>query len=229
MIAMGDDIAPTALDAAAQVHVAGVRPQDAASLILIDRSHGYCQILVGRRGSGHVFMPDVYVFPGGRRDPRDHALPFASDLHPLVLAKLLAGAPAGTSAARARALALAALRELTEETGIGFPGGAAELAKLRYVARAITPPGHIRRYDTRFFLAFADETDLDLAALQDSAELQDLQWLDIRAVSGLKLPRITETVLEEVKTLLATDPSLPFGTAVSFYSMRHGRFVRSRL
>ncbi|WP_161974103.1 NUDIX domain-containing protein [Rhizobium deserti] len=208
-----------------------MRPQDAAALLLIDRSHGYSQVLVGRRGSGHVFMPDVYVFPGGRRDPRDHALPFASDLHPLVLDKLLADAPAGTNAARARALALAALRELAEETGIGFSTGRADLAKLRYVARAraITPPGHIRRYDTRFFLAFADETALDLAALQDSAELQDLQWLDMRVVSGLKLPRITQTVLEDVKTLLISDPSLPFGTPVSCYSMRHGRFVRSRL
>jgi 8-oxo-dGTP pyrophosphatase MutT (NUDIX family) len=229
MTAMPEDSAPSALDPAALAHVAGVRPQDAAALILIDRSHGHPHVLIGRRGSGHVFMPDVYVFPGGRRDPRDHALPFASDLHPLVLAKLLAGAPAVTSAVRARALALAALRELCEETGIGFPGGAADLANLRYVARAITPPGHVRRYDTRFFLAFADETTLDLAALQDSAELQDLQWLDMRTVSGLKLPRITQTVLEDVKTQLEADPSLPFGTAVSFYSMRHGRFVRSRL
>jgi 8-oxo-dGTP pyrophosphatase MutT (NUDIX family) len=229
MTAMPEDSAPSALDPAARAHVAGVRPQDAAALILIDRSHGHSHVLIGRRGSGHVFMPDVYVFPGGRRDPRDHALPFVSDLHPLVLAKLLAGAPAVTSAVRARALALAALRELSEETGIGFPGGAADLGKLRYVARAITPPGHVRRYDTRFFLAFADETTLDLPALQDSAELQDLQWLDMRAVSGLKLPRITQTVLEDVKTLLEADPSLPFGTAVSFYSMRHGRFVRSRL
>jgi 8-oxo-dGTP pyrophosphatase MutT (NUDIX family) len=231
MISTGKDHATSALDVLQHAHVPGIKAKDAASLILIDRSAPSPKVLVGRRGSGHVFMPDVYVFPGGRRDARDHALPYSADLHPLVLEKLLAGSSARTTASRARALALAALRELCEETGLDFPAGTAcaDLSGLRYIARAITPPGNVRRYDTRFFAAFADETLFDLTLLRDTAELQDVQWLDIGAVSSLKLPRITQTVMEDVNNLMSADPALPFGTAVSFYHMRHGHFVRSLL
>ncbi len=207
-----------------------VRTQDAACLILIDRSGPAPKILMGRRAAKHVFMPDVYVFPGGRRDRRDHALPYGGDLNPLVMGKLLAGTSGRMGPARARALALAALRELREETGIrpaqetGF-----DLGTLRYVARAITPPGAVRRYDTRFFLGLCDETVFDMSHFGDTDELEDLQWLDIAMVSGLKLARITQTVLEDIKNLMKLDPSIPFGTPVPFYSMRHGRFVQSRL
>lgn len=207
-----------------------VRTQDAACLILIDRSGPAPRILMGRRAAKHVFMPDVYVFPGGRRDRHDHALPYGGDLNPLVMEKLLAGTSGRMGPARARALALAALRELREETGIrpaeeaGF-----DLGALRYVARAITPPGAVRRYDTRFFLCLCDETVFDMSHFGDTDELEDLQWLDIAMVSGLKLARITQTVLEDIKNLMKLDPSIPFGTPVPFYSMRHGRFVQSRL
>lgn len=207
-----------------------VRKQDAACLILVDRSGPAPKILMGRRASAHVFMPDVYVFPGGRRDRSDHALPFDGDLNPLVMEKLLAGVSGRMGPARARALALAALRELREETGIrpvnetGF-----DLGTLRYVARAITPPGSVRRYDTRFFLGFCEETVFDMSHFGDTDELEDLQWLDIAMVSSLKLARITQTVLEDVKDLMKLDPSVPFGNPVPFYSMRRGRFVQSRL
>jgi 8-oxo-dGTP pyrophosphatase MutT (NUDIX family) len=206
-----------------------IRPKDAAALILVDRSAPAPRVLMGRRSSGHVFMPDVYVFPGGRRDPGDHALPFAGDLHPQVLSKLIANASARFSQRRVRALALTALREMREETGIMPAGGPADLSRLRYIARAITPPGHVRRYDTHFFLAFCDETVFDLTHLRDTDELEDLQWLDIAAISGVKLARITQLVLEDVKRLMEADRDLPFDTTVPFYSMRHGRFVRSRL
>lgn len=207
-----------------------VPTQDAACLILVDRSGPAPKILMGRRASAHVFMPDVYVFPGGRRDRSDHALPFNGDLNPLVMQKLLTGVSSRMGPARARALALAALRELREETGIrpindtGF-----DLGTLRYVARAITPPGSVRRYDTRFFLSFCEETVFDMSHFGDTDELEDLQWLDIAMVSSLKLARITQTVLGDVKDLMKLDPSIPFGNPVPFYSMRRGRFVQSRL
>lgn len=206
-----------------------IRPRDAAALILIDRSGSTPRVLMGRRSSGHVFMPDVYVFPGGRRDPGDHARPYAGDLHPNVLAKLLDNAPSRTSIRRVRALALAALREMHEETGITPAAAAPDLSRLRYIARAITPPGHVRRYDTHFFLAFCDETVFDLTHLRDTDELEDLQWLDIAAISGVKLARITQMVLEDVQRLMEADNILPFENPVPFYSARHGRFVRSRL
>lgn len=224
-----EELASSAMDTLEHAPVIGVKPKDAASLVLIDRSAANLRVLVGRRGSGHVFMPDVYVFPGGRRDARDHALPFSADLDPLVFEKLTAGTSGRMTTARARALALAALRELKEETGLAGPGASADLSRLRYVARATTPPGNVRRFDTRFFLAFLDESGFDVNHLTDSNELQDLRWLDIGALSGLKLPAITKTVLEDVRNLIAADPSLPFGSPVNFYFMRHGRRVRTRL
>lgn len=220
---------PSAMDALKHDRITGVKPKDAASLLLIDRSGKSPHVLVGKRGSAHVFMPDVYVFPGGRRDPRDYALPFTADLNPQVAEKLLVGGPTRIGNSRARALALTALRELREETGLTVADGAADLSRLRYVARAVTPPGNVRRFDTRFFLAFLDETGFDVNHLSDSTELQDLRWLDIAMLSGLKLPAITKTVLEDVRSLMDADPTLPFGSPVNFYFMRRGQFVRSRL
>ena len=211
--------------------IAGVRPKDASTMILIDRSTGTPRVLLGRRASAHVFMPDIYVFPGGRRDPRDHALPFRGDLNPVVTEKLCAGVPASVGVKRARALALAAIRELHEETGIlpGADGAPADLSTLRYVARAITPPGMTRRFDTRFFATFVDEANLDMGRLGDSSELEDVRWLDISDQTAVKMHHITLRVLEDLQTLLKADPSLPFGSPVPFYFTRNGQFVRSRL
>lgn len=210
-----------------------IRPQDAAALMLIDRSLDVPRILMGRRSSAHIFMPDVYVFPGGKRDPRDHALPFSGDLHPLVREKLQIGVSRPLGTAGARALALAALRELHEETGLrpaievaANEPTAPDLSCLRYVARAITPVGHVRRYDTRFFCTFTDEAGIDITATRDSQELLDLRWLDIKDVSSLNMPTITRTVLEDVTKLMIGDPSLPFGSPAPFYFSRRGRFIR---
>ncbi len=218
---------------------ARLRPRDAASLILIDRAGSRPRVLVGRRGSKHAFMPDLYVFPGGRRDRQDRNLPFLRDLQPSVLTRLAGGASDPRLAGRCRALALAALRELDEETGLVIgridEGGNrhgrfnADLGTLRYVARAITPPGNIRRFDTRFFLTFCDEAEVDPGAIRDSAELHDLQWLDMHDVSGLNMPAITRTILEDIKLQMKDDPSLPFGSDGPFYFSRRGRFFRDTI
>nr|WP_234902479.1 NUDIX domain-containing protein [Agrobacterium larrymoorei] len=211
-----------------------LRPKDAASLILVDRSTGNPRILVGKRSSAHVFMPDVYVFPGGRRDPRDHALPFDGDLHPVIVQKLLQSASRPMTISSARALALAAHRELGEETGLRF-GRTPEqqqkpdLSKLRYVARAITPPGRVRRFDTRFFCCYTDEVGIDPATIQDSHELESLHWLDIRDNSSLNMAPITRIVLEDVTKFMIGDPSLPFESPVRQYFERRGKFIRGFL
>jgi 8-oxo-dGTP pyrophosphatase MutT (NUDIX family) len=64
------------------------RPRDAASIMLLDRSQADVRVLVGRRHKAHVFMPNLHVFPGGRRDRDDHRLPFCGDIHPAVLERL---------------------------------------------------------------------------------------------------------------------------------------------
>lgn len=97
-----------------------LRPKDAASILLLDRSTDTVRVLVGKRSSAHVFMPDVYVFPGGRRDADDRTLPFGTDARPAVIDKLMRAASRQMTQTSARALALAALRELHEETGLRF-------------------------------------------------------------------------------------------------------------
>src|SRR5271170_8366073 len=91
-----------------------VRPRDAATLIVLRRDGPKPRVLMGRRHGGHDFMPDKWVFPGGRIDPSDFRAPVASELRPNVAARLNKTAPPK----RARALALAAIRETFEECGL---------------------------------------------------------------------------------------------------------------
>src|ERR1700743_2109588 len=93
------------------------RPVDAATLILVDRSGATPKVLVGRRHDKVVFQPGKIVFPGGRVDTSDNRLPLAGPLPAALEANLIKGSPKIT-ASRARALAVAAIREACEETGL---------------------------------------------------------------------------------------------------------------
>ena len=44
------------------------RPADAATLIILDREGPTPKVLMGRRHPNLKFMPNVFVFPGGRSD-----------------------------------------------------------------------------------------------------------------------------------------------------------------
>lgn len=214
------------------------RPRDAASIMLLDRSHGPVRVLVGRRHKAHVFMPNLHVFPGGRRDRDDHRLPFHGDIHPDVLERMKTCYKNSASNSRLRAIALAAIRELHEEASIAVgtkDGGNTllpflpDLTNLRYMARAITPPGHPRRFDTHFFALFTDEAGVAPDDIRDSRELEDLRWIDVNDVSAVHLPDITGIILGDLRASLQVDASLPFGRPVPFYYTRHGRFVRDLL
>ena len=91
-----------------------VRPRDAATLIIVRRDAAKPRLLMGRRNGGHDFMPDKWVFPGGRIDRSDFHAPYATDLRPEVATRLEKTAPP----ARARAIALSAIRETFEEAGL---------------------------------------------------------------------------------------------------------------
>ena len=216
-----------------------LRPRDAASIMLLDRSGKRVRVLMGKRHRAHAFMPDLYVFPGGRRDPTDHRLGFSGDLNPTVLRALTTSEGRPITDGRARALALAAARELFEEAGVCLgrqlnPSGAPlpflpDLTNLRYMARAITPPGQSRRFDTRFFAVFADEAEIDPSEVLDSRELQDLQWIDVNDFSSLQVPEITAIILADLRSGLESDASLPAERSVPFYFTRRGRFLRTLL
>jgi 8-oxo-dGTP pyrophosphatase MutT (NUDIX family) len=208
------------------------RPRDAASLLLIDRQEKTPRVLVGKRGKAHAFMPAMYVFPGGRRDPADNKTALARPLHDEVTDQLLrrTGVQFGESAARG--LAVAAAREMMEEAHLSLtPADHAaslcpDVSHFRFLARAITPPGMPRRFDTRFFVCFTDEIDADPANVRDSDELHDLTWLPIDRYEGYPLPGITKVVLTDLQEALDADRSLPFHRTIPFYYYRNGRFVR---
>jgi 8-oxo-dGTP pyrophosphatase MutT (NUDIX family) len=223
-----------------------LRPRDAATLILLDRMDDGIRVLMGRRHSRHAFMPGKFVFPGGRTDPADSRVAVAENLHPEEEAKLI-GAPGRTSPARARAIAMSAIRETYEEAGllIGRKGPLAtakpdwqgfvdhgvqpSLEVLRFVARAITPPGRVRRFDTRFLAAWRSDVAVELADGGPTNELEELVWLPLEQAKAADIPAITRTVLDELEQRLANDPLLEPGGPVPFYRMIRNCFVRDLL
>jgi len=196
-----------------------VRPKDAATLIIVRRDAGQPMVLMGKRSAGHKFMPNQFVFPGGRVDPGDGRLKPPCDLHPAVLKRL----SIGCSESRARALAMAAIRETYEETGLilGEPDSPTmktrspqwreflqhnvnpRLDTLHFIARAITPPYRNRRFDARFFMAEADLIQGEVhEAPQGSGELLGIHWVSLQEAQALELPNITRTILKEVERRL---------------------------
>ena len=211
-----------------------LRPKDAATLVLVRRDADASRVLMGRRHGNMAFMANKYVFPGGRVDPCDARLTVGGTLKPHVLGKLTRD----ISAARARALALAAIRETFEETGIlvGEPteqlpltkgawsrffahGLAPNVGALDYIARAITPPNRPRRFDARFFMADAKI----IAQQMDSAQSDELLtpcWLTFVDMRSLDIPAITRAVLAEVEARV-TDPDV--SRPVPFFRFVHGK------
>jgi len=224
-----------------------LRPRDAATLILIDRAGPAPRVLMGRRHAGHAFMAGKFVFPGGRTDPHDSRLSGIAPLAPDDEARLMRAAGSRASPTRARAIALSAVRETYEEAGmlIGEAGAFAtgnphwrefaergvrpSLAGLRFIARAVTPPGRVRRFDTRFFAAFADAIAVSLPDGGPTRELEALEWLTFGQANDADLPAITRTILGDLQARLATDPALAENRDVPFYRMVNGRFRRDLL
>lgn len=192
-----------------------VRPKDASTLIVVRSDLKTPKILMGKRAATHKFMPGKFVFPGGRVDAGDGRLAPPNDLHPAVLKRL----EKGCTQTKARALAMAAIRETYEETGLilGEPETPTlktksphwadflqfdvnpRLDTLHYIARAITPPYRSRRFDARFFMTDADIIQGDVHEKPEgSGELLEIHWVTLKDALNLELPNITRMVLGEV-------------------------------
>src|SRR5688572_12455098 len=91
-----------------------VRPRDAAILIVWRSSSAGLEVLMGRRSRRAAFVPDYFVFPGGRLDPADYTVRVATSLNPAFINNM----GVRGSAKKAEALAIAAVRETFEETGL---------------------------------------------------------------------------------------------------------------
>jgi 8-oxo-dGTP pyrophosphatase MutT (NUDIX family) len=223
-----------------------VRPKDAATLILVDRTGTAPKVLLGKRHQKHKFMPGRYVFPGGRVDPSDRLMPVARPLDPHAQAHLMKRLQRA-SPAKAQAFALAAIRETFEETGLllGVPGRATrapngawsafaahdmlpDLGALHFIGRAITPPGRARRFDARFFTMDASAVAHRIEGVTGpDAELTELVWMTLAEAKQLDMPAVTGVMMEELDARIADG----FGheLPVPFYSMPRGRFRRELL
>lgn len=169
---------------------------------------------MGRRPSKSSFMPGVYVFPGGAVDACDARAKPSTTLA-LNCAEHMA---VGGSAARAQTIAMAAVRETYEETGLlitrpGHPGAvkdeswqtmanrglSADLSALKYFGRATTPADQPKRFNARFFICCAaDVKDLEPDKLEDNDELLDLRWVPISNPDELPLRTVTKFLLTEL-------------------------------
>ncbi|MFD2237695.1 NUDIX domain-containing protein [Aureimonas populi] len=216
--------------------------------MIVDDTASPPRVLAGRRAPAHVFMAGKLVFPGGRIDRTDLALAGHFPLPPAVGARLGARTARRFGEKRAAALALAAIRETFEETGImlGAPGEFSSRApywrdfaacgvrpmpaKLVPFARAITPPGLVRRYDTRFFAVRA-ETIVRRMPFEDrpTDEFDQVAWMTIDEMQGEDLAPITRQVLAELAARLESaslyDPEMP----MAFYRRQGGVFLRDLL
>ncbi len=169
------------------------RPRDAASLIALHRSRSGWRVLMGRRSTRMSFMPEVWVFPGGRVDREDRSLVVQSKLRPSVERRL------GAKHAHPGAIGTAALRETFEETGVAVGSVVGDtvvpdLARLDYVGRAITPANNPVRYHARFF---ALEWRGRLPRLQSNGELEELAWVPVEEAFALPTIDVTDLMLEE--------------------------------
>ena len=224
-----------------------LKPRDAATLIIIDGSRRRPRVLMGRRHSRQVFMGDMFVFPGGRYEPDDRRMSAAGSLHHTVEARLLERCRA-ISADRPRALALTAIRETFEETGLvigtkdyGVPAKVPpswsdyaqqaafpELDGLHFIARAITPPGRTRRFDTRFFAVSAKAIVAECPGfVGPDSEFVEIAWVSFAEAAKLNLPDITRTILVELERRLAA--GLPHSAPVPFYHAERGKIRRDEL
>ena len=197
------------------------KPRDAATLFIIRRDGPKPRVLMGKRHGGHDFMPNLWVFPGGRIDRADFRAPYATDLRPEVAGKFHAHISPG----KARALGLAAIRETFEEVGLLLAkpveprpaagpwreflahGVAPDLAALSIVYRAVTPPMLAKRYDTWFLMADAEHL-ISLERQPDCGELEEIAWFDFEEALELKLPMVTRSVITEVMARLE-EPERP--------------------
>jgi 8-oxo-dGTP pyrophosphatase MutT (NUDIX family) len=223
------------------------KPRDAATLIVVDTKSDEPRMLMGRRRPDLVFMPGKFVFPGGRVDQADKSAPSASELADVECVKLLAEMKGRPSPQRARALAMTAVRETFEETGliIGTPANSSDetnhaqwtrflqrgfqpdLSSLSLFARAITPPGRPRRFDTRFFCVTADAVSCDTGEVDE--ELSEVGWYTPAETVELELPPITRVVIEDLIDRLKSGPLGPSACSVPYYYQKHGNFRRDLL
>ncbi len=173
-----------------------VIPRPAASLLVLRGEEPL--VLMGMRGAKHKFMPNRLVFPGGAVDPADHQADVGSPMPDHVVRRLERAADPSL----ARALGVAAARELEEETGLSL-GNPPVLHGIDYLCRAVTPEPSPVRFDARFLVVDAAHVSGELAG---SGELEDLRWWGVEEALAMDLAGPQRRVLQRLTSWLAMSP-----------------------
>ena len=244
-----DERRSTPSSAARHHAVARVRPKDAATLIVV-RGGPEPRILMGKRAATHRFMPNKFVFPGGKLDRVDQQLKVPGALSDPVMARLRKATRQAVNDRRLRGLALAAIRETYEETGlvIGRKSDVAPrsrnaiwqeyfahdveppLEHMDFIARAITPPNQNRRFDTRFFMVHDRFIQNDPERVVDaSGELNEIHWMTLAEARQLDLPSITRWIIDRVEARIRLNTSAQLRQSAPLIRFINGARVTSDL
>ena len=194
------------------------KPRSAASLVLLKKTKKEIKVLLGKRSNKTRFMPGAWVFPGGVLDKNDYKTKKFTHLNPDIISRLAIS----NNINKANALALAAIRETAEETGlllgknkknISYNNNIEEgngvvimqklnlvpdLSKLSYLGRAITPTFSPIRFHARFFLA--DASDLS-GKITTTNELVEIEWISLKKATKLPMADVTEFMINELLSL----------------------------
>ncbi|MEO0329796.1 MAG: NUDIX hydrolase [Pseudomonadota bacterium] len=222
-----------------------VRPKNASTMILVDGSANNPKVLMGKRNKAVKFMPGALVFPGGSVDRQDGSIDVSGELTENTRQRLLDNMRGRATKRGARALALAAVREVAEESGllIGRKGAFSyadndwqdfrennvipSLSGLKLFSRAITPPGLARRFDTWFFIAKASEVaHIPENGFDPDGELEELQWVSPEKAITENTREITRVMLVELIRRLRSDPEFSDDYPAPYYYTVNNRFER---
>jgi 8-oxo-dGTP pyrophosphatase MutT (NUDIX family) len=222
-----------------------VRPRNAATMILIDGKAGKFRILMGQRNKALKFMPGALVFPGGAVDRADGGIASIDELNQLTAQRIFRNLRGRATPRAARALALACAREMAEETGLLLgtradklpthkdwhffkdQGIAPAISSYSLLARATTPPGAPRRFDTWFFTAPASAIGYTpKGGFDPSGELENLRWLTPNEAIAANTLEITRVILVELINRLKVDPNLDPEYSAPHYHFAGNSFRR---
>ncbi len=223
-----------------------VKPRNAATIILVDGPPDDPKVLMGKRNKALKFMPGALVFPGGSIDRNDGSVPSNDSLSPQTDVRLQSNMRGKSTTRGARALAIAAIRETAEESGLllGEAGKfnyshpdwelfqqnniVPSLSGIRLFARAVTPPDLARRFDTWFFVVRKSAiAHTPKGGFAPSGELEELQWISPHKAVSENTREITRIMLVELLNRLREDPDLSDDYPSPYYHAIRGKFQRS--
>lgn len=164
-------------------------PQASASVMLLDPARGQDEpfgLFLLKRRTGSSFMPDRFVFPGGKVELGDGAEPLADQTLRICALRELweeAGVMFASDAsiaalvnepAKTKALASLEAGQISLDQAMAGLGLQPDLDGLTPYARWITPTARPKRFDTTFYLALMPEGQ---EAACDHKETSEGIWL----------------------------------------------------